>query len=204
MRGFTAEKEEYMRIITGKARGAVLKTLPGDTTRPTAAKIKEAVFSALQFDLEGRRFLDLFAGSGQMGLEALSRGAASATFVDATKEALDIVKENAEKTRLFPLCRFCLSDYRNFIRKEGARGEKYDLIFIDPPYAARLTADAAERILKASLAKPHTLFIAESEEEDIFGEKPALALSFEILRKKKYGRTTITFFRQKEDGGNEE
>lgn len=192
-----------MRIITGKARGTALRTLPGENTRPTAAKVKEAIFSALQFDLEGRRFLDLFAGSGQMGLEALSRGAAGATFVDAEKDALDIVKANAEKTRLSPFCRFCLSDYRNFIRKEGARGEKYDLIFIDPPYAARLAADAADRILRASLSKPHTLFIAESEEEDIFEGRPDIAGKFEILRRKTYGRATVTFFRQQETAGAE-
>ena len=89
-----------MRIITGKAKGIILKTPAGEATRPTAERVKEAVFSMLQFDIEGRSVLDLFAGSGQMGLEALSRGAQEATFVDKSKEAIKLIKENIEKTRL--------------------------------------------------------------------------------------------------------
>ena len=87
-----------MRIITGSAKGKKLVSLEGDATRPTSERIKEAVFSSIQFDVEGRRVLDLFAGSGQMGLEALSRGAAKATFIDLSREAMDIVKQNARTT----------------------------------------------------------------------------------------------------------
>ena len=87
-----------MRIITGTARGAVLNTLEGETTRPTPAKVKEALFSSIQFDIEGRSVLDLFAGSGQMGLEALSRGALNATFVDKSRDAVTLIKENLQKT----------------------------------------------------------------------------------------------------------
>ncbi|MBQ2240957.1 MAG: RsmD family RNA methyltransferase, partial [Clostridia bacterium] len=89
-----------MRIITGSARGVSLMTLPGEATRPTAERTKEAVFSMIQFDIEGRKILDLFAGSGQLALEALSRGAASAVLCDKSKEAINIIKKNAEKTRL--------------------------------------------------------------------------------------------------------
>ena len=102
-----------MRIITGSARGIALKTLEGEATRPTAEKVKEAVFSALQFDLEGRRFLDLFAGSGQMGLEALSRGASHATFIDASRDAMEVVKANAKKTGFFDRSHFLVSDFRS-------------------------------------------------------------------------------------------
>ena len=90
-----------MRIITGSARGATLATLDGEATRPTPAKVKEAVFSSIQFDIEGRRVLDLFAGSGQMGLEALSRGAEKATLVDSSREAIDVIKANAQKIHLY-------------------------------------------------------------------------------------------------------
>ncbi len=179
-----------MRIITGKARGKVLKTLPGEATRPTAEKVKEAVFSAIQFDIEGRAFLDLFAGSGQMGLEALSRGAASATFIDASPEAIAIVKENATRTGAFSASHFLVSDYRNYIRKAAGR-DRFDLIFIDPPYAERLAADALDRILRAELAKPGCIFIVESEEEDIFAEKPALAARFTVERHRQYGRAHV-------------
>lgn len=90
-----------MRIITGSARGTRLETMEGELTRPTAEKVKEALFSMIQFDIDGRRVLDLFGGSGQLGLEALSRGAASATFVDSNRDATEIIKRNAKKTKLF-------------------------------------------------------------------------------------------------------
>lgn len=186
-----------MRIITGSARGIPLKTLAGEATRPTAEKVKEAVFSAIQFDIEGRSFLDLFAGSGQMGLEALSRGAANATFIDASAEAIAIVKENAKKTGFFEKSHFLISDYRNYLRKAAGR-ESFDLIFIDPPYAEKLAADAADRIVRAGIAKRGALFIAESEEEDIFAQAPAIADKFEIIKVKKYGRAYITVFRRAE------
>ena len=183
-----------MRIITGTARGKVLKTLEGEATRPTAEKVKEAVFSAIQFEIEGRSFLDLFAGSGQMGLEALSRGASSATFIDASQDAMAVVKENAKKTGFFESSHFLTSDYRNYIRK-AARRDAFDIIFIDPPYAERCAGEAIERILKAELANAGALFIAESEEENIFEGKEALASRFETVKLKKYGRTYITILR---------
>ena len=93
-----------MRIITGKAKGIRLKTLEGDTTRPTSERVKEAVFSMLQFDIEGRRVLDLFAGSGQMSLEALSRGALEAVLVDKSLDAIKIIEENAKKCRFWDSC----------------------------------------------------------------------------------------------------
>ena len=109
-----------MRIITGSARGVKLLTLEGDATRPTAERVKEAVFSMLQFELEGRAVLDLFAGSGQLGFEALSRGAARATLIDESRDAVAVVIENAKKTRLFDRCRISCADFAAFLR--GAAG----------------------------------------------------------------------------------
>ena len=152
-----------MRIITGKARGKHLETLPGDATRPTSERVKGAIFSSIQFELEGRRVLDLFAGSGQMGLEALSRGAVSVTFADASPDAMAIVKKNATACGFFGDCRYLISDYRNVIRKAG--DAKYDLIFIDPPYAMKAAFDAVTRILEAGLAAPGAIIVAESGEE---------------------------------------
>ena len=183
-----------MRIITGTARGKALKTLEGEATRPTAEKVKEAIFSAIQFEIEGRSFLDLFAGSGQMGLEALSRGAETATFIDASVDAMAIVKENAKRTGFFEKSHFLASDYRNYIRKAAGR-DAFDIIFIDPPYAERCAGEAIERILKAGLAKDGALFIAESEEESIFEGKEALSSRFETVKHKKYGRTFVTILR---------
>ncbi len=193
-----------MRIITGIARGIALRTLPGEATRPTAEKVKEAVFSAIQFDIEGRKILDLFAGSGQMGLEALSRGASHCTFIDASNEAMAVIKENAKKTGFFECSHFLTSDYRNYIRK-AADKDGFDIVFIDPPYAERAAADALERLWKGNLLKPFAIVITESEEENIFEGNEALAERFEVLKKKKYGRPWIHILRlRSEDMGDAE
>ena len=121
-----------MRIITGSARGTKLETLEGDATRPTADRVKEAVFNIIQFEVEGRSMLDLFAGSGQMALEALSRGAESALLADSGTDAVNIIKSNAKKARLYEKCRVLCSDYKSVIRGCADR-EKFDIIFLDPP-----------------------------------------------------------------------
>ena len=120
-----------MRIITGSARGARLTTLEGDATRPTAERVKEGMFSAIQFDLHDRKVLEPFGGSGQLSLEALSRGAESALICDESREAVAVIKENAKKARLFERCSIIACDWKDCLR--GAR-EKYSLVFLDPPY----------------------------------------------------------------------
>ena len=180
-----------MRIITGSARGISLKTLEGERTRPTAEKVKEAVFSSLQFDLEGRSVLDLFAGSGQMGLEALSRGARRAVFIDEAREAMEIVKDNAKKTGFFDVSHFLVSDYRNYLRKAAGR-EQFDIVFIDPPYAERIARDAMERVIAARMVKEGTLFVLESE-EDLSSDLTDEALT--LVKAKKYGRSYIHILR---------
>lgn len=160
-----------MRIITGSARGIPLATLEGNATRPTSERVKGAIFSSLQFELAGRRVLDLFAGSGQMGLEALSRGAASVTFADASPEAMAVVKENATRCGFFDKCRYLISDYRNVIRKAG--DAQYDLIFIDPPYATGAAGDAVSRIVAAGLCAPGAIIVTESGSEQVLDPLPA-------------------------------
>ena len=188
-----------MRIITGKAKGIRLETLPGDATRPTSERVKEAIFSSLQFDLEGRRALDLFAGSGQLGLEALSRGALSCTFIDAAPEAIAQVKENAKKTGFFSSCKYLISDYRSYLRKAG-KGEGFTLIFIDPPYALDAVADAVSRILAAKLAKPGCLLVCESGSPDLLTKLGTAADKFDVQKEARYGITYITLLRYKGDG----
>lgn len=191
-----------MRIITGKAKGIRLDSLPGDATRPTSERVKEAIFSSLQFDLEGRRALDLFAGSGQLGLEALSRGAVSCMFVDSSPEALAVVKENAKKTGFFSDCKYLISDYRSYLRKAG-KGEGFTLIFLDPPYALDAVGDALSRILAAKLAKPGCLIVCESGSPDLLQKNPALADKFDVLKEARYSITYITLLRYKGDAGEE-
>ena len=212
-----------MRIITGTARGIKLTTLEGDTTRPTAERVKEAVFSMIQFEIEGRTVLDLFAGSGQLALEALSRGAAKATVIDASRDAMNVIMDNAKKTRLFDRCRISCADYASFIR--GAQGrEKYDIVFLDPPYGAGLMPEALRKLDRGELFAPGAVIVCEtdngtdarpsrrnrSEEEieakeaeailqDVFGGDEALAARYTVQKSVSYGRARITLLRPAAD-----
>ena len=186
-----------LRIITGTAKGKKLITLEGEATRPTSDRIKEAVFSSIQFDLENRRVLDLFAGSGQLGLEALSRGAASAFFTDSAREAIEIVKKNAVTCGLADRCKYLVSDWRNYIRKASGR-EKFDLVFIDPPYAMECCADALERLEKSGLLANGAIVVLESGTEVIDASSFP---NFECTKSTSYGKKTsvnIFIFRENE------
>ena len=179
-----------MRIITGKAKGVRLETLEGEATRPTAERVKEAVFSMLQFDIEGRRVLDLFAGSGQMGLEALSRGAREAVMVDKSKQAVAIINKNVAKTKFVAESRVFCADYADYIRRFG--GEKFDIVFLDPPYAAGLYAPALLALLDAGMLKSTTIIVCESDTDEIFEKNEALKERFSEVKVSRYSRTVIT------------
>ncbi len=186
-----------MRIITGSARGRALVTLPGEATRPTAERTKEAVFSRLQFDIEGRRVLDLFAGSGQMGLEALSRGAAVAVLVDRAKDAVEVIRKNAANTKLADRCTILCADAMSYLDRERAG---FDIVFLDPPYATSLVVSALEKLVKNELLKTGAMVICESGKEDIFEGNEALASKFEIVKQAKYGIAYVTILTpRKED-----
>ena len=176
-----------MRIITGSAKGKRLLTLEGETTRPTSDRIKEAMFSSIQFDIEGRRVLDLFAGCGQLGLEALSRGAASAMFVDASSDAIALVKKNIAATGFREKCRTLVSDYRNYLRKAGGKVAPFDLVFLDPPYAMQACTDALCRLVREDLLAPGALVVMECGEEV---PTPEVADNFEVLKSTRYGKKT--------------
>ena len=180
-----------MRIITGCARGIKLNTLDGENTRPTSERAKEAVFSMIQFDIEGREVLDLFAGSGQMGLEAVSRGAASATFIDKSRDAAKVISQNIEKTKLSANCRLFNSDVQDFIRATKGR-KKYDVVFIDPPYALRAVAPTLKALLDGEMLKSTSIIVCESEEADVFENDAVLGEKFEIIKRAKYGMAHIT------------
>ncbi|MBE6631602.1 MAG: 16S rRNA (guanine(966)-N(2))-methyltransferase RsmD [Ruminococcaceae bacterium] len=175
-----------MRIITGTARGTKLETLEGEATRPTSEKVKEAVFSMIQFDIEGRRCLDLFGGSGQMGLEALSRGAAYAVFADSNAEAVEIIKKNAAKTHLFSKCNIIKSDYKNTIRAYSKK-EKFDIIFLDPPYALGLIPEVLKKLTEADIIADNAVIVCESEDDVEYG-----AEGLSLIKHVKYGRAYIT------------
>lgn len=177
-----------LRIITGSAKGKKLLSLEGEATRPTSDRIKGAMFSSIQFDIEDRAVLDLFAGTGQLGLEAMSRGAASVTFVDAEREAMEVVKKNATATGFFQKCRYSVADWRNFIRKASGR-DKYDLVFIDPPYSMECCADAARRLADGEVIIPGAILVLESGSE-VIDPSSELLRDFEILKSTAYGKKT--------------
>ena len=175
-----------MRIITGSARGIKLETLEGLDTRPTAERVKESVFSMLQFELENRRVLDLFAGSGQMGLEALSRGAQGCTFVENSLEAMEIVKRNAKKTRLIDKCRIVNMDYKDYLRG-AARRDRFDIVILDPPYRCKIIPEILESLVRYDLLDTNAKIICESEDDIEY-----TCQGLETVKHNKYGRVYIT------------
>ncbi len=187
-----------MRIITGKARGTRLATLEGEATRPTAERTKEAVFSMLRFEIPDAEVLDLFAGSGQLGLEALSQGAARAVLCDSSRDAVRIIRSNAEKTRLSEQCEIVCADALSLLsRYEGKR--KFDLVFLDPPYASGLIPQVLSVLSDRGLLANHAHVMCETAKaEDVFCENATLAERFEILRASRYGAAQITILTPKE------
>jgi 16S rRNA (guanine(966)-N(2))-methyltransferase RsmD len=185
-----------MKIITGYAKGMNLETLEGEATRPTSQRVKEAVFSMIQFDIENCIVLDLFAGCGQLGLEALSRGAKKATFSDVSRDAVNIIMNNAKKTRLFDKCRISACDYKQMIRGIAGK-EKYDIIFIDPPYKEKVIPDALKRLCEAEVLAENCLIICESGEEDVFLGDKELESKFDVYKKARYSVTYITILKTK-------
>ena len=183
-----------MRIITGSARGTRLETLAGDATRPTAERVKEAVFSTLQFSLEGRRVLDLFAGSGQLGLEAVSRGAAEAVLVDASRDAIGVISRNAERTRLSKSVEIVCSDALAFLKRPA---KPFHLVFLDPPYAAGLVPQVLSALTSRGWLTTGALVVVETAQQaDVFGGDTALAERFELLKESRYGAAYITILKE--------
>ncbi|MBQ2903256.1 MAG: 16S rRNA (guanine(966)-N(2))-methyltransferase RsmD [Clostridia bacterium] len=177
-----------MRVITGSARGMTLRTLEGDNTRPTSDKVKEAVFSAIQFEIEGRRILDLFAGSGQLGIEALSRGAKNAVFVDADKNAVKIIKENLAKTKLDSLATVAQTDSIAFLTMTN---QIFDIAFLDPPYETGLLQKALSKI-DASIAEGGVVICEHPFREELEDEIGGL----KKYREYKYSKTAVTVYRK--------
>ncbi len=179
-----------MRIITGSARGVKLSTLEGEATRPTAERTKEALFSIIQFELENKSVFEPFGGSGQLSLEALSRGASGAFISDLSNDACEIIKQNAKKTKLFEKTRIVCSDYKAVIKGLSGR-EKFGIVFLDPPYKGGILEDSLVRIAEGGLVSEGGLVICESEKE------LSLELSgFTVIKTAKYSRAYITIYRK--------
>ena len=183
-----------MRVITGSARGRRLKELEGLETRPTTGKVKEALFYVIQFDIEGRRVLDLFAGTGQLGIEALSRGAECAVFVERRRDALQVIRENLEACGMTDKARVVNGDAMSYLKS----GEKFDLIFLDPPYASGLLEQALEEIVRFDICRRHGIIVAESAADKTL---PPLAGPYALYREYRYGKIKLTVYHR---DGNED
>ena len=179
-----------MRVITGKARGVALKTPDGLHTRPTADRVKEALFSIIQFDIPGAKVLDLFGGTGQLGIEALSRNAASAVFVDEREDACKLMKENLKRTRLEQSARVVRSDYLSFL---NSCREKFDIILLDPPYAEIFLENSLKRITEIDILQSGGIIVCERPlEKELSWSYPGYSRSKDY----KYGKTLLTLYRK--------
>ncbi|MDR1773700.1 MAG: 16S rRNA (guanine(966)-N(2))-methyltransferase RsmD [Clostridioides sp.] len=180
-----------MRIISGKVRGLKLETPKNDDIRPTTDRIKESVFNIINSYILDSEVLDLFSGSGSLGLECISRGAKKCVFVDSNKESINLLKKNIRKTRFEENSEVFNLDFRDALGQFGTKNKKFDLIFLDPPYHEGLFEEALQKIQKNNLIKEDSLIIVEHDTEDKLPDK------IDKLSKKderKYGKTTITFY----------
>lgn len=183
-----------MRVITGSARGRRLKELEGMETRPTTGKVKESLFSILQFDIEGRRVLDLFAGTGQLGIEALSRGARECVFIDQRKDAVALIRENLKICDLTDNAVVRQGDSMAYLKS----GEKFDIIFLDPPYGSKLLGEALEQVTRFDICREHGIIVAESAVETVL---PPVAPPYELYREYRYGKIKLSVYHR---SGNED
>lgn len=183
-----------MRVITGTARGRRLKELPGQETRPTASRVKEGLFSAIQFEIEGRRVLDLFGGTGQLGIECLSRGAAQAVFVEQRPDAAAVIQENLNSTGLQARGRVVRSDALRFLERNR---EPFDLILLDPPYNTGLLEACLEKIVRIDILRPHGIMTAEHPAD----RPPSVPEGrYRLDRSYRYGKIGLTVYRRDAEG----
>ena len=183
-----------MRVITGTCRGRRLLEPAGRDVRPTTDQVKEAMFNIIQFDVEGRKVLDLFAGTGQLGIEALSRGAAECVFVDRRADAVKLIRENVALCKLEDRAKIRQGEALPYLRS----GEKFDIVFLDPPYASGLLAQALTDIEAFDICRAHGIIIAESAADTVL---PAMPSPYALYREYRYGKIKLTVYHR---GGNED
>ena len=179
-----------MRVISGSARGVQLRTPDGLKTRPTADRVKEAMFSIIQFDIPCARVLDLFGGTGQLGIEALSRGAAYCCFIDELEQACMLIKDNLAKTKLSEKAKVIRSDYSSFLKNTT---EKFDIIFLDPPYAEVFLENSLKIITEIDILQSGGIIVTERP----LGKELLCEFSgFSRSKDYKYGNTLLTIYRK--------
>lgn len=183
-----------MRIISGNARGTKLDTLEGEDTRPTLDRVKEALFNIIQGDILDSEVLDLFSGSGALALESISRGARSAILCDNSRKAIQVIKNNIQKTHYEDSIETINKDYRKCL--EDIKEKNFDIIFLDPPYKTDFGIDALKIIIKNQNLKENGIIVFETDREDEYIEK--LGKFAKIIDLRKYGRVKLVFLGRKE------
>ena len=179
-----------MRVVAGRAKGSVLKTPDGMHTRPTSDRVKEAMFSIIQFDIPGAKVLDLFGGTGQLGIEAISRGAISAVFVDAREDACRLIRENLKKTQMQTEGKVIRSDYMTYLK---SCRETFNIILLDPPYAEEFLENSLKLITEIDILQSGGIIISE---RPVGKELPWEFSGYSRSRDYKYGKTLLTVYRK--------
>ena len=174
-----------MRVISGKSRGTSLYSLEGNHTRPTTDRVKESMFSIINFNIPDSIVLDLFSGSGALGIEAISRGAKKCYFVESSKQAADIVKKNIEKTNSGENAVLKIMDFKSFLTSVD---EKFDVILLDPPYNKKMCDEAMEIIYERRLLNDGGVIMCETEYNEV------ITTQFTKKKEYKYGKTMLSVF----------
>ncbi len=179
-----------MRIISGSARGTKLLTLEGEATRPTLERVKEAMFSMIQFEISGRDVLDLFSGSGQLALEALSRGAARADAVDSSAAAGKVIKFNIEKTRMEGKCSYHKQQAEDFLKLNAGK-RSYSLVFLDPPYAEGLLPGVLKKLSDNRMLRRGAIVVCECGSDDSYEKVVPSDCGYTLRREAVYSSTRL-------------
>ncbi len=186
------EESDILRVISGTARGHKLKTLKGSNTRPTSDRVKESLFNIISGYIIDADVLDLFAGTGNLGIEALSRGAGSAVFVDKSRECCEIIKDNLAHTKLSDKAAVIPGDIKAEIEKLYKEGKKFDIIFLDPPYNKNFVTETLYYLAKNDIIKFNGILVGE---RDYIDEVPEEVGIFRLIRNERYGDTVLSFYK---------
>jgi len=190
-----------LRVISGKVRGLKLDTPKNLDVRPTTDRVKESLFNIINPYIRESNILDLFAGTGSLGIECLSRGAKNCIFVDKSKESIGIVKSNIKKARVENESTILNIDFKDAVKRLSVQKQKFDVIFMDPPYYENMFIDCLKSIDELSLLKEDGLVVVEHDTNDLFDDNIGRLYK---SREKKYGNTTITFYKLEELDGEQE
>lgn len=180
-----------LRVISGSAKGHKLKTIKGMTTRPTSDRVKESLFNIITGQLDSASVLDLFAGTGSLGIEALSRGAEKAVFFDKSTECCNLIKDNLAHTKLAEKAEVYTADFAGGIERLHAQGRKFDLVLLDPPYNKNFIQDTLKILINNDIIRDDGIIVAEHSLSD---NLPAVSGRLEAIDSRKYGDTVLTIY----------